>query len=414
MPKISVITPTNSIEWFNKARASLMYQTFSDWEWIVLFNGGAYTDDPDARIKCVNSQIGSQNVGALKREACMHCSSPYIVEFDHDDDLARDCLKVVLETFEVMKADFVYSENACVQENGTPKLYDKSYGWEYRMTEFHGKRKDRAMTHRLPLFLPQNVSRIWFAPDHVRAWRTESYWKCRGHDPALKICDDQDLMCRMLAAGMKFFHIPQCLYRYNVHGDNTWLVHNAEIQSLTLLLHDKYIESMALAFWKDKKRCIDLGGNASSPGGWESCDTQDAQITADLNEKWPFEDNSVGVFRARDILKNLKNPIHAMNEAWRSLEHGGLLLIEVPSTDGRGAFQDPTTKSFWNENSFWYYTRDAQARFIRKEGYRGRFQAIRLATYFPSDWHRENNISYVRAHLAAIKDGPRLHGSIEI
>jgi hypothetical protein len=411
MPKISVITPTNSLDWFKKARGSMLYQSFSDWEWIVLFNGGVYAEDADSRIKCVRSQIGSQNVGALKREACMSCSAPYIVEFDHDDELDRDCLKLVAEAFENTSADFVYSEDACVHEDGRPKLYNRSYGWDYRPAHFNGRKKEKLISHRLPLLLPQNVSRIWFAPDHVRAWKTESYWKAGGHDPSLKICDDQDLMCRMLAARMKFFHIPRCLYKYNIHGENTWLTNNAEIQSLTIQLHDKYIEAMALAFWKPLKRCIDLGGGANSPAGWESCDLHDAMVTSDLNETWPFEDGSVGVFRAHDLIGYLKNPIHLMNEAWRCLTHGGLLLIEVPSTDGRGAFQDPASASFWNENSFWYYT---QAKRVSSSELKAAFQSIRVITFFPSEWHRTNNIPYVRAHLAAIKGGPRLHGTIEI
>ena len=36
----------------------------------------------------------------------------------------------------------------------------------------------------------------------------------------------------------------------------------------------------------------------------------------------------------------------------------------TPSTDGRGAFQDPTHVSFYNENSFWYFT-DRRLRTLR-------------------------------------------------
>ena len=59
-----------------------------------------------------------------------------------------------------------------------------------------------------------------------------------------------------------------------------------------------------------------------------------------------------------------RNPIHTMQEAHRCLTPGGWFLTLPPSTDGRGAFQDPTHVSFWSSNSFWYYTRPEQARFI--------------------------------------------------
>lgn len=62
---------------------------------------------------------------------------------------------------------------------------------------------------------------------------------------------------------------------------------------------------------------------------------------------------------------------------------------------------DPTHKSYWNQNSFWYYTRDAQAQFI--DNVDERFGAVSLYTYFPSDWHKENQISYVWAQLIALK-----------
>ena len=44
-----------------------------------------------------------------------------------------------------------------------------------------------------------------------------------------------------------------------------------------------------------------------------------------------------------------------MNETWRVLKPGGKAEIIVPTTEGPGAFQDPTHISFWNRNSFWYF-----------------------------------------------------------
>ena len=159
---------------------------------------------------------------------------------------------------------------------------------------------------------------------------------------------------------------------------------------------------------------VETGSSCGHTAGWESCDVHDAKVTANLDEPWPFADDSVGVFRAHDIIEHLKNPVHTMNEAWRCLAHGGLLLIEVPSTDGRGAFQDPSHVSFWNSNSFLYYTREQQARYIRHLGLKAKFQLVRILDYFPSEWHKLNQISYVRCHLACVKNGPRLHGLIQI
>jgi hypothetical protein len=94
-----------------------------------------------------------------------------------------------------------------------------------------------------------------------------------------------------------------------------------------------------------------------------------------------------------------------MSEIHRVLAHGGWAFIEVPSTDGRGAFQDPTHVSFWNENSFLYYTNSYLANFIRNKTIR--FQEFRRETWFPNDWLRSMNVSVVTCWLVAVKEGGR-------
>ena len=95
-------------------------------------------------------------------------------------------------------------------------------------------------------------------------------------------------------------------------------------------------------------------------------DQEGADITCDLNDGIPLPDNSVGVINASHVIEHLRDPIKTMREIHRVLAHGGWAFIEVPSTDGRGAWQDPTHVSFWNEHSFWYYTNKSKAEFIQK------------------------------------------------
>jgi len=100
-----------------------------------------------------------------------------------------------------------------------------------------------------------------------------------------------------------------------------------------------------------------------------------------------------------------------MKEAYRVLTDGGIFLIQVPSCPSKGAFQDPTQVSFWNQNSFWYYTRSDQAKFIDTPV---RFQSVQLYTTFPTDWHKQNDIPYVISHMVALKGKERLSGPITI
>jgi len=85
----------------------------------------------------------------------------------------------------------------------------------------------------------------------------------------------------------------------------------------------------------------------------------------DLNKiPWPWADSSVDEIYSRDCFEHLyplgkaegqMNIVAIMKETYRVLKHGGKLWLIVPSTDGRGAWQDPTHVTYWNTNTFFYY-----------------------------------------------------------
>jgi SAM-dependent methyltransferase len=78
-----------------------------------------------------------------------------------------------------------------------------------------------------------------------------------------------------------------------------------------------------------------------------------------LGLSWPI--SSVDEIRAFDILEHIPigKTMILIESIWRSLKPGGIFEHFTPSTDGRGAFQDPFHVSFWNINSWLYYTDDA-------------------------------------------------------
>ena len=80
----------------------------------------------------------------------------------------------------------------------------------------------------------------------------------------------------------------------------------------------------------------------------------------DIEKGIPYADDSVDMVYAFDFLEHIHPNcvIFVIEEIWRVLRSGGILEHFTPSTDGRGAFQDPTHRSFWNWNSWLYYTVD--------------------------------------------------------
>lgn len=398
---ISVFTPTHNASYLREAYDSLTAQTYRDWEWVILANGGVQIPNfNDDRVKVHYTQSTGE-VGVLKRLACSYCSGDYLVELDHDDELTPDCLEEISRCTE----DFVYSNCFQVDANWNPYLWGEGYGWEWRSHEYKGHSVMEAVS---PDPYPSNLGRIWFAPNHVRAWKRDFYERIGGHAP-MKISDDHDLVARSYLWGT-VRHIDKPLYVYRVHGKNTWLQVTQEIQDTMWDNYDKYFISLQEKWCGGEGlRLVDLGGALDAPPGYTTYDRHHADIVGDLNNRWKLDDGSVGLLRAHDVIEHLRDPIHTMNEAWRVLAHGGLFDILVPSTDGAGAWCDPTHVSFWNARSFRYYTEASMRRYLEPEC-RCRFQVVRV-----QDVRMWDNLPYVQAHLLAVKDGGiRYHGELLI
>jgi SAM-dependent methyltransferase len=178
------------------------------------------------------------------------------------------------------------------------------------------------------------------------------------------------------------------------------------IQTGTVEMYHKYAYALAERdAHLNNLLMVDIGGGLNPRNGYVTIDKEDANILCDLNDGIPLADNSVGVLNASHILEHLKDPYKSMSEIHRVLVDGGWAFIDVPSTDGRGAFQDPTHVSYWNQNSFLYYTHKEQAGYIRNKNIH--FQQFRCETMFPNDWYKNMNVPVVRVILSALKSETR-------
>ncbi|MEH0546526.1 glycosyltransferase [Streptomyces sp. B21-105] len=408
-PRFSVFTPSHRTRFLDDCLATLQAQTCPDWEWIVLLNNGARwrPERPDDRVR-IEFADDVTGVGAAKRRACELARGEILVELDHDDLLAKACLAELGKAFdENPDAVFVYSNTAQITEDGKrdDSRFNESHGWHYEDVRVDGQNllQVRAMAPT-----PHNVAYIWYAPNHVRAFRRDAYETAGGYDASRSVLDDQDLMCRLFHVG-DFHHIPRCLYLQRMHPANTQRdpETNAHIQSETVALYDRYIEANALAWtYRRGLLALDLGAAHRKPPGYLGVDQypgEGVDIVATLPGRLDLPDDSVGLLRAVDFLEHVPAKIPLINELYRLLAPGGMLLSTTPSSDGRGAYQDPTHVAYYNENSFWYYTDDQYRAFVPE--IEARFQSSRLTTCFPSQWHSEKNISYVIANLISVKDG---------
>lgn len=403
-PKVTVFTPSNQPQWLDQCWDSLKAQTFGNFEWYVGLNGGATWDSWDGMAEAGRdgrvwaNVIPDGGIGALKAEICKHASGEFLVELDHDDLLTTTALEEIVSAFTSNpEAGLVYSNAAQVNEDLSynDERFADGHGWawhdsEVQVDDWTGK----VMVCEAKPPTPHNVSYIWYAPNHVRAFRRSVYESVGGYDASLSVCDDADLMCRMYQAA-PFVHIDLCLYLQRLHSANTQrdAAKNALIQSETVRIYDDNVQRNALV-WAGREglACLDLGGAHACPEGYTPIDKvlSGYDIFHDLLQ---YDSESVGVIRAVDFLEHVADKVRLMNEMYRVLAPGGMLLSLTPSTDGRGAFCDPTHTSYWNELSFRYYTNPDFAKYVPEVT--ARFRESRLLSYFPSAWHHENHVPYV-------------------
>jgi len=156
-----------------------------------------------------------------------------------------------------------------------------------------------------------------------------------------------------------------------------------------------------------KKLCVDIGCGSRKATGFVGVDLAPApgvDIVADLSKAFPFGDSAVDELRAYDVIEHLTDRIHTMNEIWRVCKPGAKVDIRVPSSDGRGAFQDPTHVSFWNINSFKYYCIEfpPYLELCHQYGFKGAFRLLKL-----DHEQSPNNVVHVNAELEVIKPVPK-------
>jgi SAM-dependent methyltransferase len=412
--RVSVFTPLTAggAPYIRETARSLTWQKTDglEVEWIVLENhGGELPRECRGRLaKVVQAPEQMEGIGALKALACSYATGDVLVELDHDDLLVPGALAKIAGAVR-SGADFVYSDVAYFH-HGTwaPHRFSSVFGWASYPIWWSDPREP-GVEHKLdamraPRPTPQNMRRVEWSPDHVRAWRTDFYRRIGGHEPVLPVADDHDLVVRTYMAGGNMVHIPECLYLYRLHDQQGTKLFNGDIQEWTARVYENNFPRMALRFAKlAGLRAIDLCGGINTAEGFEAADLS---VGVDLDRRWPWADNSVGVLRANDALEHMHWPTHVMSEAYRVLAPGGIFLTHTPSTEGLGADCDPTHVSRWNELSFRYYTDPEVQQYIAHEFHETkpapRFAQTLLRTV-AADW--DARVKYVDWHGIALKPG---------
>jgi GT2 family glycosyltransferase len=115
------------------------------------------------------------------------------------------------------------------------------------------------------------------------------------------------------------------------------------------------VESEVTGLW------LNLGCGYRKFPGYVNIDNRaevNPDLVCDVTLELPYPDSSVDGVRAYDFLEHIPRGlvIEVIEEIYRVLKPDGIFEAFTPSTDGRGAWQDPTHVSYWNKNSWAYYS----------------------------------------------------------
>lgn len=406
----------DSPEHLDGAYRSLLTQADPNWEWLVVPLGRIELEPVgDARVRALTPTgfVASQGEAGCRTFAVDQASGSHVLELDQYDQLHPRTVGQLRAAIAEGGADVIYPDFVDLAVDGvlTPSR-TAELGWE---TFEVGAEDGSGATWTVNRAFdpePSALHQADYAPEIGLAWRRETFLALDGPDPALGNAGTFDMVCRAYLAGYEVVHLAGCvvLSRRHAYRNRDGA---AEANTAGNHAHAMVVE------WgrRNGRRSLDLGAARNPAPGFTGVDLSGAEINCDLRFGLPVEDGSIACVRAVDFLEHMNHcpdstcrhgedggprcVVGIMNELYRVLAPGGWLISRTPSTDGRGAFQDPTHCSFWNINSFWYYTRQEQAQYL--SGVHCRFQAARLTQTFPSPWHEQHRLLYVDADLVALK-----------
>ncbi|PYM08627.1 MAG: hypothetical protein DMF15_08200 [Verrucomicrobia bacterium] len=197
-PIITVITPTfnTAPRWFVEARASLLNQSFTDWEWCLVDDGSQDMQTkrileslaqahPNIHVKLSSSK----GISAAANEALEMTRGEFVCFLDHDDLLAPEALQAMYDKLS-QGFDVVYSDEDKLDDNR------------------------RLLTE--PFFKPD------WSPEYFRGAMYVGHLLCLRRDLACRVrfdtnfdgVQDFEFMLRVGETGARIGHVPRILYHW--------------------------------------------------------------------------------------------------------------------------------------------------------------------------------------------------------
>lgn len=241
---------------------SLVAQTYKDWEWVIVDdsndNGKTLqiarniaSIDPRVKVYSFDEKSGGV-IGEAKYRAASLCRGYLLVELDHDDLLTDNCTMDLYNASQAFPdAGFFYNDSVEVNQWFQCLTYSEGFAMgygKYEKVQYKNYIWDVAVA---PNINPKTIRHIVGVPNHVRAWRRETYFAVGGHNRELSIADDYELIVRTFLH-TKMVKIPKLGYIQFLHfkGDeqNSHDIARADIQRRVRTIMEHYNEQISKRF----------------------------------------------------------------------------------------------------------------------------------------------------------------------
>jgi len=226
IPKVSFFTPAYNtpLDRLWRLYNSINGQTSHDWEWVIV------NDSPknkrlseelyllsqfDSRVRVFTFKKASGGViGDVKYKAASLCRGDILAEVDHDDELLPRCSELLIEAANhYPQCGFFYTNCRELDEAGNILKYPEGFAFGY------GKYNEEGDSICVGIN-PKTIRHIVGVPNHIRAWRKETYHAVGGHNRRLTIADDYELIVRTFLK-TKFCHIDALGYIQYIYNNDT-------------------------------------------------------------------------------------------------------------------------------------------------------------------------------------------------
>lgn len=276
-PKVSLFTPAYNtpLDRLWRLYNSIKAQTMHDWEWVIV------NDSPknkslseelkrlsnlDSRVRVFTFNKASGGViGDVKYKAASLCRGDLLAEVDHDDELMPKCVEYLIESSVARpECGFFYTDCVELNEQRQSMKYPDGFALGYGSYRREGEWDVNVCVG----VNPKTIRHIVGVPNHIRAWRKETYHAVGGHNRRLTIADDYELIVKTFLK-TKFCHIDalgyiQYIYN-NESGQNTHDATRGDIQRRVRSIANHYNHDIAQRFYQLGVRDWAYKGNPANP-----------------------------------------------------------------------------------------------------------------------------------------------------